>query len=468
LPILAWLLLVPGCDRCGSRGSGGAPDPSPSATQRKTGGTPAETSGKKSNYRYRRAKGCAGCHPEHYEQWKRSLHALSHSEPIYDFYFIRASQDSGQKLETFCAGCHTPVAVRSGEIPFRRPPQSPTDTRVDRVAAEGVQCDFCHTLAGHHALQNAGYVIRASDVKRGPLPDAKPINHRAAHDPRYRTAEYCATCHQVVHPQNGIHLEPTYLEWKQGPYAKAGIVCQDCHMTDGLQPLTATRPADIGEPSRHPGKAAVMGKKRPHISRHLFVGPNLVFTDTSDPADHRARAERAARLSLLRRAGRVALRGQGVIRRDGKRLLAFRVTNTGAGHYLPTGVTELRELWLQVTLRDPAGEVVFRSGHPQADGNLPPGTVLYRTEVHDAEGRDTTLFWNTVKKVRDYRIPPLGHRDEEIPLPAGLALQGPHSVEAALRYRAVSPAGLAEAGVPPGAIPIPIVTIHRIEGTLAL
>ncbi len=80
----------------------------------------------------------------------------------------------------------------------------------------------------------------------------------------------------------------------------------------------------------------------------------------------------------------------------------------------------------------------------------------------------TTLFWNTVEKVRDYRIPPLGHRDEEIPLPAGLALVGPHTVEAALRYRSVSPAGLAEAGVPPGAIPVPILTIHRIDRTLAL
>jgi hypothetical protein len=331
-----------------------------------------------------------------------------------------------------------------------------------------VQCDFCHTLAGHHTLQNAGYVIRASNVKRGPLADAKPINHRAAHDPSFRTAEYCATCHQVVHPENGIHLEPTYLEWKQGPYAKAGIVCQDCHMTDGLNPRTATRPADIGEPPRHPGKVAAMGKKRPHVSRHLFVGPTLVFTDTSDPDDRRAQAERAARLSLLRRAGRVEVRGTGLIHRAGKRYLTFRVRNTGAGHYLPTGVTELRELWLQVTLRDESGKVVFRSGHPQGDGNLPPETVLYRTEVHDSRGRDTTLFWNTVKKVRDYRIPPLGHRDEEIPLPSALSLSGAYTLEAALRYRSVSPAGLAEAGAPPTAIEIPIITVHQTRRTLSL
>ncbi len=28
------------------------------------------------------SKGCSGCHPNQYKEWKRSLHALAHSEPV--------------------------------------------------------------------------------------------------------------------------------------------------------------------------------------------------------------------------------------------------------------------------------------------------------------------------------------------------------------------------------------------------
>ena len=32
------------------------------------------------------------------------------------------------------------------------------------------------------------------------------------------------------------------------------------------------------------------------------------------------------------------------------------VTNVGAGHNLPTSLTELREMWVEVTIRDAGGE----------------------------------------------------------------------------------------------------------------
>ncbi len=85
--------------------------------------------------------------------------------------------------------------------------------------------------------------------------------------------------------------------------------------------------------------------------------------------------------------------------------------------------------------------------------------------MHDAAGRDTTLFWNTVKKASDRRIPPLGALLEYIPLPR--AARGKLTVEAALHYRSVSPAGLAEAGLPPNTVTIPIFTIHRTKRTIS-
>ena len=43
-------------------------------------------------------------------------------------------------------------------------------------------------------------------------------------------SEFCASCHTIIHPLNGLRLEHTYDEWKKSIYAEKGIQCQDCHM----------------------------------------------------------------------------------------------------------------------------------------------------------------------------------------------------------------------------------------------
>ncbi len=404
--------------------------------------------------------GCSGCHPKQYSQWSVSLHAQAHTEPIYNIYFIKASQQSKKKLETFCGACHTPLGVRSGQIPYKKALEKVTDTQVDPVSTEGVQCDFCHTITGHTMVGNSGFVGAASDTMLGPIKDPKPVTHRARHAPHLRGAEYCGTCHQVTHPGNGIKLETTYEEWKKGPYAAAGVVCQDCHMSRAI-PAGDGTPAGIKPPVKDPGKAAVMGPRRPHISDHRFVGPNVMFTASQGAEGARLRE---AGIALLRRAGRLEI-GEPVPGKAGV-VLPVRVTNVGAGHNLPTGVTEIREMWLEVTVKDRRGKVVLRSGDLDASGNIKPGAVVYRTEVHDAQGRDTTLFWNTVKKARDYRIPPLATVTERYPLPAGA--RGAVTVEARLLYRSVSPRGLAEAGVPPGTVKVPVISMAEARRTIRL
>ena len=387
------------------------------------------------------------------------MHALAHSEPVYDAYFMQASRGSKKKLEVFCARCHTPLGVHAGEIPFPHALTRAGDTKVSRVAAEGVSCEFCHTMSGSK-VGNSAYTLAPSNVKRAAVRGAKPVSHLALFDARFRSAELCGTCHQVIHPSNGIVLEDTYGEWKRGPYAKAGIICQDCHLNTGMVAYPAgTKAAQLKRPARRPGKVSALAGVRPHVSQHFFVGPNLIFKQGPKHARIRALSE-----ALLRRAGKVQIRA---LKRRGKRIeVTLEVSNTGAGHYLPTGVTEVRELWLDVVVRDGQGKVLLHSGALDAAGNLGPEAVVYRTVVHDARGKDTTLFWNTVKKVRDRRIPPLASLTETLFAVLGGAKRV--VVEAALKYRPVSPAGLAEAKVVPGSVVVPIFTISRCRGELKL
>lgn len=441
LPTLTSLLLLAACGPTGSKPK--ARDTNNAARQ------PRRPPPEARMERHFSARGCQGCHPNQYAQWKVSLHAKAHTEAVYDFYFMTASRDD-KKLEPFCGRCHTPIGTLTGQIPFKHALRKKGDTRVDAVASEGVQCDFCHTITGHTRVENAGFVVQPSDTKRGQLADPRPVSHRAKQDRYFRSAEYCGTCHQVVHPTNGIKLETTYGEWKASPYAKAGIVCQDCHMTEGLVP---TPGKGLGTAPRHPGKAAEGGKQRPNLSRHYFVGPNLMF---SQGADARALKQRSE--ALLRRAAKVEV---GAVTRAGGGLqVVVRVTNTGAGHSIPTGVTELRQVWLEVKVTS-RGRVLLHSGARDKGGRILPGAVVYRTHVYDAKGRDTTLFWRTVRKGTDRRIGARQTLTETFTAPASPATRAAKqvTVEVKLQYRSVPPWGLTEAAVPPGTVTVPIFTM---------
>lgn len=413
------------------------------------GGGEAET--KEEEYTYITPQACGACHPAHKAQWRHSLHALSHSEPVYDRYFIKASKDSGQELETFCAGCHTPIAVLNGNIPFEKPPVKPGDTKVSPVGSDGVQCDFCHVMDGYEEVLNGKYTVNPSRTKYGPYADSTSSFHDSEYSKLHVSPEFCGVCHKVIHPDNGIVLENTYTEWKEGPYAKEGIICQDCHMTDGLN-----------EGVEHPGKACTESgaPERAHVSKHYFVGPNVMFAQGEDAAELKKRS-----LKLLKSAAVVEVAGAAV--EGGKIVVSIDVTNTGAGHYLPTGVTEIRELWLDIEVTGADGRTLHRSGALDDKGDLEDGTIVYRTEVYNKEGKMTTQFWQTVRKGRDHRIPPKETVTERIAI-GGVAGAEELKVRAALKYRSVPPYGLEEVGAPADLVEVPVITIADAEETLAL
>src|SRR5665811_32408 len=106
--------------------------------------------------------------------------------------------------------------------------------------------------------------------------------------------------------------------------------CQDCHMTPGPGP---SAPAS--------GVAATSGPEREVVYEMSFKGPNGVF---GDPAAAEELLRSAAELELvIEGAG-----ADGVDPGDAMRALV-KVKNVGAGHYLPTGLTDTRRMWLEVS-----------------------------------------------------------------------------------------------------------------------
>ena len=104
---------------------------------------------------------------------------------------------------------------------------------------------------------------------------------------------------------------------------------------------------------------------------------------------------------------------------DGADHVIVRVANVGAGHALPTGVSDFRELWLEVTATDATGAEIFTSGVPAADGAVPADARMFRKVLADGGGHLVGLqFWQLGKFASDTRIPANGYRDEAFELPS--------------------------------------------------
>jgi hypothetical protein len=176
----------------------------------------------------------------------------------------------------------------------------------------------------------------------------------------------------------------------------------------------------IGKPV--PGSDTDGGPIQPDVLTHAFVGAQYHLVGLRDPA------MAAQSIALLRTAAKLTVTGSSADR------FTVRVANVGAGHDLPTGVSDFRELWLEVTATDATGAVVFTSGIPAADGSVPGSSRFFRKVFADGGGHLAGLqFWQLGKFDSDTRIPAGGYRDEAFDLPQTVTY--PVTVSVKLMFR---------------------------------
>jgi len=99
-------------------------------------------------------------------------------------------------------------------------------------------------------------------------------------------------------------------------------------------------------------------------------------------------------------------------------VLEVGVKNVGAGHHLPTGVADFRELWLDVEVRDRKGRVILSSGKLKASGDIEEGSRLFQKVFGDENSKPVgLLFWKYKTLLSDTRIPAKERRAERFELP---------------------------------------------------
>jgi hypothetical protein len=390
------------------------------------------------------SESCRECHAEIYAQWSRSIMSHSWEDPIYRAILKRASVATGGAIDRFCIGCHSPIGLITGTA----------DAQESTTPAPGVDCETCHTVCRVTGLGNGSLVLAPFTERRplrfGPRDDALSPFHDTTYSPLHARSEFCAPCHNVTHPFNRLAIERTYDEWRDSYYHGAGITCQSCHMVPGP-----------GQP-RSAGKSTPDGKVRPDLAAHTFIGANVTL--------HRYFGEEEqaqAAIGLLRSAATIRFLDAPAGARPGDDVsVQVRVENVGAGHKLPTGFPEGREVWIDFKVEDEQGREIHRLGALK-DGHTEKGTRSFKAILGDPSGQVVDVnVWEADRLLSDTRILPKGFADAEYTFRVPAGVEGDLTLIADLNYMSFPPYILDEI-LGPGRIESHIVLMasarHRVK-----
>ncbi len=310
---------------------------------------------------------------------------------------------------------------------------------------------------------NTSLLLNQTDVKVGPFqfPVAVKNNfHVASNDTNkiafLRAGAFCNTCHDVRIPNRNLtaeehntnpggqnvsyfRLENLSTEWQIGPYNSTNnpfgqvVRCQDCHMS--LFPYAGTSTYQVGDmmvTSPTPAVfatdyAAVPGVatdnnaplQQRKVVEHYFTGvdvplltptelssrlgagypdPYMTGTDTHGvPMGLATRRE-----DLLKAAARISLSKSDSIAQIGQTFMVRLEAVALTGHRFPSGFSQERTAYAQLTVTDNNGFLLYQSGYvvdkphpitgePAPDGNLDDEDLEHLHVVVDP-GMNTSIY----------------------------------------------------------------------------
>jgi hypothetical protein len=386
-------------------------------------------------------KFCKNCHAEIYNMWKGSMHSKAFLNPLWQSaikLFIHKVTAPGEILQMrACIKCHTPLGFRSYLINY---PKNDLD-KVPKLPAQGIFCNWCHNISEIKHIGDARYTVDAGggvddpSTMLGPYKDAYSNVHPTKYSELHTRSEFCGLCHNVTHAYNKLPIEATYDEWKNSPYntgdPETTITCQDCHMRQrpGVPVTGKTERPD------NPSKASKYGGRRKHVWTHYFVGANSIITKRFGSITHAVMA-----VQNLTHAADIEIIKNSTYKKNEISTIQVKVINSGAGHYLPTGLTQIRQMWLYVEVSDSNGNLIFESGGLDERGEIDKNAVMYNTVLGNDKGEPVVNIAKASKILYDHRIPPKDYVIEEYSLSIPSDAVSPLFIEATLKYRSISQA----------------------------
>jgi hypothetical protein len=320
---------------------------------------------------------CQGCHPAQFAAWSESMHAYASDDPVFLAMNRRGQRETNSALGTFCVNCHAPMAVRDGLT------QDGTNLASLPAPEKGVTCFFCHSAASVDGAHDNPLTLASDGTLFGPFSDpvASPP-HRAAYstlldDNKTDSASACGSCHDIVNG-HGVALERTFKEWQATVFAVPphGVSCAGCHMTGS------------------DGPASVISTKVRRLHDHGFPGVDVALTASpllgADGLAHQKQAVQAMLDSELQST---------LCYDDATQKITVALDNVGAGHDFPSGASQDRRLWANVTAYA-GSQQLYQSGVQPGqtiESGLDPDLWLMRDCTYDASGAETHMFWDAAQ-----------------------------------------------------------------------
>jgi hypothetical protein len=385
--------------------------------------------------------------------WRASMMANSARDPYWQAAVRREVLEhptAKAAIENECSACHMPMtrfgAKARGDLGgvFAHLPVVHADSTDDLLAADGVSCSMCHQIAsnglGEDESFTAGFVVDTTtaagersvfgpyDVDAGRTRIMQSSSRfRPSRAEHIQSSELCATCHTLyTHALDDdgnvvgeLPEQVPYLEWRHSSYANQSS-CQSCHMpvVEGSTEI-----------------ASVLGLPREEVSRHVFRGGNFFMPRLLNsgrlelgvaalPQELEATSTRTAR-HLESAAAELSIASAEVV---GESLeIEVAITNL-AGHKLPSAYPS-RRVWLELAVRDAAGDLIFSSGRFRPDGSIegndndadatlfeahhelidsPEDVQIYEAIMAEPGGSITTVLLSAVRYAKDNRLLPDG------------------------------------------------------------
>jgi hypothetical protein len=286
-------------------------------------------------------------------------------------------RETNGALGNFCVQCHAPVAVRAGL----------TKDGLNLAELEpkmlGVTCYFCDNaefLSGD--LHNNPLVLANDGVMRGGFEN--PVAN-TAHEARYSTsidhnhdssAIFCGSCHDIVNPQ-GANIERTFAEWKKSHVTLEDRKnCGACHMAERTG-LAAQAPN-------------VLVRK---VHDHSMPGVDLALTPFPGMVEQRRGVQKLLDDAISAKLCVTPETPAGVH-------VEVTLRSEKIGHSFPSGSAQDRRAWVELEgVR--GGAVAFVSGQVpdrKAISATPDPQIMLLRDYHfDGAGKETALFWQTVR-----------------------------------------------------------------------